>query len=655
MSRSDLSDRNLPVIGQLLFGYDRGHRLLAASSAAAKAVAPAILPDTDWDPRAAPGTDCYLSGRPLLGAKSYALMRTWKAPEMPRPGCVWTHVLLISAADLARINDLPALDPLFLRPEEPGNYRSYLGAIDFDPATAEDVRPRLDGKTASSLVRHTYGGVRTAPLTDGIALDCGILAIWSQQWPGLRRQFSFRTALLSPEKTSATSRFDVEFSDSRVPSGANVRNWKEAAYELIAEDLVGASSGPLRKFLWRYGADTDNHRRNVERLTHLYQAMRRAAPVDGDIDSIVTRIAKWYPQPKDAHLLKADFSRTTGAEFSLVPDLDNFEVTHAIATTHAHDAFPPLEAVDRKTIKSWLRTRPSDLIKLLGASAKKKNDFTESLFAGISVAKQPDFLWQLYAESAMAFLRASNESLDHLVDPRVEQLDDKTLFMLLRAAKAKSSIFAELVPHLLRRSDTDLISLIANRAGDVVTASVVDCLARDGDSALNANWVECVKEHPDRIMVFAKNAAERRSQLLVCHYLLNADFNACDLTVWSKRLSKIPNDLSGQIGLEFRVFLLIQALQRPAKGAAQLLADALDPVYEALAERTLPFRTEMHLVDYLPSIGWMANWDKCLRLKIAIVATCKRLEMTKKATLALTEDERLREGLGDLWRRMSAA
>ena len=649
MARSDMPDRKRPAIQQLLFGYDRGHRLLAASSASAKTLAPAILPVTDWDPRTAIGTDSYLSGRPISGEKTYALMRTWKAPEMPRPGCVWTHALLIAAIDLARIGDLTALDPLLQRPRKPGDYGTYLDTIDFDLSNAEDGSPGLDIWTASSLVRLTYGDVQAAPPTDDIALDRGILALWSQQWPGLRRQFSFRTAPLTPKNTSLASEFDVELYAPRPPSENDKESWKEVAYDLIAEDLIRTSSGPFRRFLWRYGADTDNRRRSLVRLTHIYQSMRSRALANGDISSIIARIAKWYPQPHDAHLLKMDISRTKKAEFSLVPDLDTLEVSNALVATQAQNAFPPLEAVNPKTIKSWLRKRPSDLIKLLGASAEKENCFAESLFAGISSVDHPDFLWKLHAESSAAFLRASKGTLGHLVDPRIDRLDDKTLLILLTATEEESPIFAELVPFLLRRSDTDLISLIANRARDVVTGSVIDSLARYGNTALDANWVECIKEHPDRIKAFAKSTAERRSQILVCRYLLDADFNACDLTVWSKRLNKIPNDLSGQIDLEFRVFLLIQALQRPAKGVAPLLADALEPVYYALAERTLPFRTEMHLANYLPSIGWIANWDKCLRLKIAIVATCKHLGMSKKATLALTENERLRVGLSRLW------
>lgn len=649
MQHSDAPDRTRVVIQQLLFGYDRGHRLLAASSAAAKALAPSILPVTDWDPRVAPGTDSYVSGRPLSEGKTYALMRTWKALEMPRPGCVWTHVLLISAVDLARISDLPALDQLLQRPEGPGNYGSYLGTIDLGLAAMEEEPVRLDSNIVDYLVRLTYGQIRTAPPKDDLALERGMLTIWSQQWPGLRRKFSFRTAPLSRKKTSATYNFDVELTEERMSPEADHDGWEEAAYKLISKDLTTPPPGPLRRFLWRYGADTDNHRKDLVRLTHLYQALRSGPSAGADVGSIIAYIANWYPRPRDAHLLKTDICGTAGTEFSLVRHLDRFEVAKALATTQAQHAFPALEAIDRPTIEVWLQMRPSDLTELLAASAKEENNFAESLFAGVSATSNPDFFWNLYARSEKAFLRISERTLDHLTDARVEQLEDETLLTLLTAAKVESPNFAELVPFLLSRRHADLISLVASRAGSAVTKSVIERLAHGDDLVLDSNWVEWVKERPDCVMAFAKATADRRSQLLVCRYLLNADSNECDLAVWSKRLSKIPNDLSGDIDLEFRVFLMIQALKTPSEGSPLLLADTLDPVYDALEKRTLPLRLEMNLVDYLPNIGWMANWDKCQRLKIAIIETCRYLGMSKKATLALTENDYLREDLGMLW------
>jgi len=116
MTHSEPRSRQSLNIQQLLFGYDRGHTLLAASGSSAKKRAVTILSDTDWDPRTASGTESYLSGRPLDGQKCYALMKTWRAPEMPRPGCVWTHVLLIDEADLSRISKLEGLEELLRRP-----------------------------------------------------------------------------------------------------------------------------------------------------------------------------------------------------------------------------------------------------------------------------------------------------------------------------------------------------------------------------------------------------------------------------------------------------------------------------------------------------------------------------------------------------------
>ena len=37
------------------------------------------------------GFDQYVTGYPLDSINAYALAMTWYAPEMPRPGCVWTR------------------------------------------------------------------------------------------------------------------------------------------------------------------------------------------------------------------------------------------------------------------------------------------------------------------------------------------------------------------------------------------------------------------------------------------------------------------------------------------------------------------------------------------------------------------------------------
>src|SRR5690349_13495632 len=98
-------------IDQTLHGYDDGHRLLVTSdrSLPAEAQRLMLLMSDLSGPQPVSGFDGYLTGYPLPGIPVYAFSRTWYAPEMKRPGCVWTHTLLLKFRDLARLDNLGEL------------------------------------------------------------------------------------------------------------------------------------------------------------------------------------------------------------------------------------------------------------------------------------------------------------------------------------------------------------------------------------------------------------------------------------------------------------------------------------------------------------------------------------------------------------------
>src|SRR5262245_54967263 len=93
-------------IEQALFGYREGHQLLAASVPLVPKVRQFVANVTDGSgPETSEGFDSAYTGLPIPDTSYYALFCTWPAPEMPQPGCVWSHVLLLDLADLARIPD----------------------------------------------------------------------------------------------------------------------------------------------------------------------------------------------------------------------------------------------------------------------------------------------------------------------------------------------------------------------------------------------------------------------------------------------------------------------------------------------------------------------------------------------------------------------
>lgn len=656
MTHSQPKSRKMLDVQQLLFGYDRGHTLLAASSPSAKKRANAILSDTDWDPRAASGTESYLSGRPLAGEKCYALMKTWRAPEMPRPGCVWTHVLLIEEADLARVSELEWFEKFLKKPETIGNYQTYLQNIDFDLEMTKTQIPQveLDQRVISDLVRLVYlDQYRPEIFSNSTGVEQGILALWSQQWPALRRRLSFRTAHLAATKSSSKSNFEIEFRELKnTPDHLIGVLVDDTLIRMIKDDICGTLQHDLRRFLWRYGADTNGRREDLLHLAYLYRELNAAKLASVDVASIIDQIESWYPKANEAHLLKADFVQSMEADYSLVPELDQFEVVRAMISRPRTEAFPELGPIDSESVGIWIKKRPTEMRNLLGAAADREDQFVRSLFSGISASKNKDFVWDLLPVSESAFLRASQNSLDHLLDKRIDVLKDDSLLAIIEGTKERASILEQLIPYLLMRDNRRLVAMVNDEAAISVTEAVVDQLslaAQNEEPAVNTNWVECVKDHPEQIIYFAEFNAKRRSQLLVCRYLLNADTRLYPLTVWSNKLDLLENDLVGSVDLEFKVFLLIQALRSSENGAEILINDAFDGVYHALRGRKLPWRSEMHLAEYLPHIGWYNNWDKCLRLKIAAVGVCKSLGISKKATLAITSDSALRHELAEVW------
>ena len=106
------------VIRQAVHGYVEGHRELWNSVQLKQRDNKTVLIYSDTSSSGLPiGDGGYLTGYPLSESGYYAMARTWPAPEMQRPGAVWTHTLFIEFTDVARLRDATALLTLFRRPE----------------------------------------------------------------------------------------------------------------------------------------------------------------------------------------------------------------------------------------------------------------------------------------------------------------------------------------------------------------------------------------------------------------------------------------------------------------------------------------------------------------------------------------------------------
>ena len=263
------------TIHQALLGYDRGHRILASSRLIESHSRHALLQFSDRSISARRiSKSGYLTGYPLPDEGLYVLARTWNAPEVSRPGCVWTHSLLISFTELAQIDDPRKLMDCFLRPSQVGDSEKYSKPIVVD-MDQEQASPSVEEDLARELIERLY----TLPYQKVLLkvsqqedVDTTLLAVWGQQWPRLRRNFRF-CSLTDEDRSTADHDFDVQFLPS-ARKGARV-GWDEEGVErevwvnLCLADLLDLNPD-FRKFIWRAGGDISNGRARFAELCKLF-------------------------------------------------------------------------------------------------------------------------------------------------------------------------------------------------------------------------------------------------------------------------------------------------------------------------------------------------------------------------------------------------
>lgn len=119
-------------IEQLLFGYDNGHSLIAGSTLINSNVDTDLIARlSDWSGfRLNGGIDSsYITAFPLKESPYYAIIKSWYAQEMERPGSVWSHVLLIDLNKIELNFDFRDLLNIFTRPTK-NSYNQYTRPIE---------------------------------------------------------------------------------------------------------------------------------------------------------------------------------------------------------------------------------------------------------------------------------------------------------------------------------------------------------------------------------------------------------------------------------------------------------------------------------------------------------------------------------------------
>lgn len=370
------------ILDQALFGYRDGHRLLAVSRELSRADRGLLGRQTDSpDAGRTKGWDALFAGFPLPSGL-YALAMTWPATEMPRAGCVWTHVLL---ADIVAVAALSHMDVLgsFRRPDGP----------DFElepfsrPLTDVPSAPLagIDSSLSSVLERLVWAffepperpvQVGRVQLGDDLRHEL-LLRLWLSPWPKLRAKLSFADAPLTTRSVEGEP-FDFQLQRSAkrgVSHNARVlEGLPKASAPAWATAVAAQALQPdgLALFMTAYSDELPAARSAVPLTVGIWMA--HAEPSDAAAARrTVASLVELLPDPTAGAKLKRAILRPTEAPKGCAAQLPEWSLLEALAGADSVESFrlADLELGDRT--RSILQTDSARLRQILEAIASPEN------------------------------------------------------------------------------------------------------------------------------------------------------------------------------------------------------------------------------------------------------------------------------------------
>ena len=632
---------------QMLHGYSDGHRQLAASVKLKSGDVKLMLVLSDISgPGARIGEAGYLTGYPLTESAVYALARTWAAPEMPRPGCVWTHSILIDFDDLATLASLDGLISLFRRPHGSyfGNYEKPLTCgIGPNAVALTDADKAWSRRVLASLYGEPSRRVITAR-PHGVDADRVIMAMWSQQWPRLRRVFRFCTLTAADRSGEGTS-FDLQllssmdrslqtrFSDAidAESTGAHRDSWLvEPVTDLAHPDASG-----LRTFLRRIGGDVEAGRwafRPLCRLHRLVEAFRSRPEAVGEAIALL-QDELGSAQARAARGIVASAAISQADEFNdatldfLLPHLELVE-TDVLAKN--------AERVGRAV---WSRT-PARLIPLLKGGDTLRV-VPQRTFEALSLSELAEGLRRVPALAQTALTYRPELVTEPMFWSQNLTIENDAFAVLDRLDKIRAAALAALIA----AQRDDLATRAVGQFGLSAVLEVVgSALEHDHESRGLKRWLAAAASNPLAVSQYLANGSEKPRGLLVAlARALPPDVipNEIGDDPWLIANQRAIGTVSDGPAAYLNAYLLCRALGHKSRSAAELAHLGFEAMHIAAASDSLPDEAWRLLEPRLPGSIFCFELDRCRRIRAGVIDLFVDRDLAPQVFAQIATDDKL--------------
>ncbi|ELC7279716.1 hypothetical protein RJO76_000745 [Aeromonas veronii] len=512
--------------------------------------------------------------------------------------------------------DLSVLQNFIIRPSSPLDRDNYSKPVDVDLSRNCGVISPANDNTIRKLIVSLYEMIST---TVEVALpgelDGSLFAVWSQQWPRLRRNFRFQTAASRNPRLISSTRFDItavlttpEVDTSK--QDITDPSWLSAAIL----DVHEGANGSLRHFLWHYGRDVRRQRGSFRPLVEI-NALDNSLKTNSGAN-VFEIISKDFPAQNDAIFLKQDL-------------VDGVLVSYAqaelikLAVLHERDGisvFPSPTATGISRLSSLWPQQPDEILSLAELTADTDSSIGKLVFENIMNFIQTPEFWPLTCSYPLVRKHMVKIRPDLLTNITFE-LNDEAIIDLLPLVPAKTTGLEKIISKLIIRDNAILANLVFDKFTDIAVGLVVSA-ANDRKIGLASPWLQELIRRPKFLLQTEVLGMFSCSDLLydIADTLgwLTPEVIMAGVKPWNVALMKASSDLRNDKLDTLRCFFIALAFTSGGYDGLQVVELLYDKIHRKIINSEISLKARDLLLSHLPDVGWELNWDIGLRFRLAV-------------------------------------
>ncbi len=658
------------LIHQALHGYSEGHNRIACSMQLSPIDDDRMKILSDWSGYAG-GIDrdsSYITAYPLMDRKLYVIAKSWYADEMNRPGCVWTHSLIINLESIDENFDFRTLQTLFRKPQV-GCFDGYDVTLTVEEKKADCGAELYD----IDLIPLSYLYAQLLKMERGLAYRVedkstkyqSIILMLLQYLP---LQTLSRISLCSGSsflRKIDNESFNLQFTTSTgklLKSAPEINGLQESNFN---EGIIYISKSMLHnvadtfELLRFFAEDIGDDPTKICALGMLLDYLDKAYSHRNvpEYNKVIDLLMDAFPTSAEGKKIKHTFISEKIA--SLFTSKDNYynwactfesesviEVASIVSIDKIHEFLSESSSV---FISFVSRLVDSDTLNSLGWSVLKNeaSKLSESMQKDLAESH-----WNLY--TALIFLNKSmllNDYWINLPSIRISYL----LPLLEDSDLAEFKHWAKVLNSCLNRNidiPQNIMAIMHTYMPDTVS-SIMDFVQSKSTLSLPMSIVEFCENHTEDILQWMNTQSTLLSSSVVQFIIrLIVPQGYTTRSAGSNPWRLFVKFDDGRQDIDFYIFMFVLSFNWKDELSLEMLRHSFYKLHVSLSRDELSQMQMNRIRQYMAELPVWQLWDNCKKLRKGVVFFLKKVGYDKNILNDFTPSKKLNEGLVKIWNRL---